>query len=139
MRLVLIFSLWAGAASAESLVATRMLRAHALVTEEDVALVPAEIPGALSDPAAAIGQELRVAIYPGRPLRSGDLGPPTLVERNQIVPLAYRSGVLAILTEGRALGRASAGEMVEVMNLGSRSKVTGRVGADGTVYVSPGN
>jgi flagellar basal body P-ring formation protein FlgA len=133
-RLALILAL-AAPASAESLVATRTIRAKSLIAPEDLTLVSAELPGALSDPDQAIGLEARVAIYAGKPLRPGDLGPPTLVERNQLVTLVYLSGSLAISTEGRALARGAEGDAVKVMNLGSRNTVTGRVGPDGAVYV----
>lgn len=121
--------------SAESLVATRTIRAKSLVAAEDLTLVSAELPGALSDPADAVGLEARVAIYAGKPVRPGDLGPPTLIERNQLVTLIFLSGDLAISTEGRALSRGSEGDEVRVMNLGSRNTVTGRIGPDGAVYV----
>jgi flagella basal body P-ring formation protein FlgA len=134
LRLWLLLALSAPAA-AESLVATRTIRAKTLIAPEDLTLVSAEIPGALTDPDAAVGLEARVAIYAGKPVRPGDLGPPTLVERNQLVTLVYRSGELAISTEGRALSRGSEGEEIRVMNLGSRNTVTGRIGPDGTVYV----
>ena len=133
-RVVLVLAL-ATPVSAESLVATRTIRARTLVLPEDVTLVGAELPGALSDPAAAVGLEAKVAIYAGKPLHPGDLGPPTLVERNQTVTLVYLSGGLAISTEGRALARGSEGDEVRVMNLGSRNTVTGRIGPDGAVYV----
>jgi flagellar basal body P-ring formation protein FlgA len=133
-RLVLLVAL-ATPVSAESLVATRTIRAKSLVTAEDLALVSAELPGALSDPGLAVGLEARVAIYAGKPVRPGDLGPPTLVERNQLVTLIFRAGGLAISTEGRALARGSEGDDIRVMNLGSRNTVTGRVGPDGAVYV----
>lgn len=122
-------------AFAESVVATRTIRAKAVIGPEDLTLVSAELPGALSDPAAAVGQEARVAIYAGKPVRAGDLGPPTLVERNQLVTLIFLSGGLAISTEGRALERGSEGDTLRVMNLGSRNTVSGRVGPDGAVYV----
>jgi flagella basal body P-ring formation protein FlgA len=134
LRLALLLAL-AGPVSAESLVATRTIRARTLVLPEDVTLVSAELPGALSDPAAAVGLEAKVAIYAGKPLHPGDLGPPTLVERNQTVTLIYLAGGLAISTEGRALARGSEGDEVRVMNLGSRNTVTGRIGPDGAVYV----
>jgi flagellar basal body P-ring formation protein FlgA len=121
--------------SAESVVATRTIRAKALIAPEDLTLVSAELPGALSDPEAAVGQEARVAIYAGKPVRPGDLGPPTLVDRNQLVRLVYVTGGLAISTEGRALGRGSDGDEIRVMNLGSRNTVSGRIGPDGAVYV----
>jgi flagella basal body P-ring formation protein FlgA len=121
--------------SAESLVATRTIRARTLVAPEDLTLVSADLPGALSDADQAVGLEARVAIYAGKPLRPGDLGPPTLVERNQLITLVYLSGGLAISTEGRALARGSVGDEVRAMNLGSRNTVTGRIGPDGAVYV----
>lgn len=133
-RALLILAL-AAPASAESVVATRTIRAKTLIGPEDLTLVSAELPGALTDPAAALGQEARVAIYAGKPVRPGDFGPPTLVDRNQLVTLVYRSGGLAISTEGRALGRGAEGEEIRVMNLGSRNTVTGRIGPDGAVYV----
>jgi flagella basal body P-ring formation protein FlgA len=134
LRMLLLLAM-AGPAAAESLVATRTIRARTLVLPDDVVLVSTELPGALSDPAAAVGLEAKVAIYPGKPLHPGDLGPPTLVERNQTVTLIYLAGGLAISTEGRALARGAEGDEVRVMNLGSRNTVTGRVGPDGEVYV----
>jgi flagella basal body P-ring formation protein FlgA len=134
LRVLLLLAL-AAPASAESLVATRTIRAKSLIAPEDLALVSADLPGALSDPAQAVGLEARVSIYAGKPVRPGDIGPPTLVERNQLVTLVFVSGGLAISTEGRALGRGSEGDEVRVMNLGSRNTVTGRIGPDGAVYV----
>jgi flagella basal body P-ring formation protein FlgA len=122
-------------ASADSVVATRTIRARTVVASGDLTLVEAGLPGALTDPAQAVGLEARVAIYAGRPVRPGDLLPPTLVDRNQLVTLVYLSGGLAISTEGRALGRGAAGDEIRVMNLGSRSTVTGRIGPDGIVLV----
>ncbi len=134
LRVFLLLAL-AAPATAESLVATRTIRAKTLIAPEDLTLVSAELPGALDDPSQAVGLEARVSIYAGKPVRSGDLGPPTLVERNQLVSLVYMSGGLAISTEGRALARGSEGDEIRVMNLGSRNTVMGRIGPDGSVYV----
>jgi flagella basal body P-ring formation protein FlgA len=125
----------AGPAMADSVVATRMIRAQSVIAAEDIALVDAAIPGALTSLEGAIGQEAKSQIYPGRPVLSADVGAAAVIQRNQVVPLVFRKGGLAILTEARALGRAAPGELVEVLNLASRSKITGRVGPDGTVYV----
>ena len=124
-------------ALADSLVATRTIQARTLLTAEDVTLVAAEIPGALAAADLAVGQEARVAIYAGRAIRAADVGPSAIVDRNQIVPLAYQSGGLVIMTEGRALGRGGAGDVISVMNLASRTKVFGQIGADGVVRVGP--
>lgn len=120
-------------ALADSLVATRVIRAQEIVAADAVTLVAAEIPGALTDAALAIGLEARVAIYPGRPVLAENIGSAAVVERNQIVALSYRAGGLVIRTEGRALARGGAGEVIEVMNLASKTKVTGRIGPDGTI------
>ena len=124
-------------ALADSLVATRTIRAQTALTAEDVTAVAMEIPGALSDPATVIGQEARKVIYAGKPILAQDLGPSAIVERNQIIPLAYSAGGLSILTEGRALARGGVGDVIDVMNLASRSKVTGQIGPDGIVRVGP--
>lgn len=122
-------------ALADSLVAARTLPARSLIGPDDLMLVPAEISGALTGPDAAIGLETRVAIYAGRPVRAADLGPPALVERNAIVSLIYRTGAMTIRTEGRALARASAGEVVRALNLSSKTTVSGIVGPDGQILV----
>jgi flagellar basal body P-ring formation protein FlgA len=135
MLRVILFIALAQPALAESVVATRTIRAKTLIGPEDLTLVSAELDGALTDPEAAVGLEARVSIYAGKPVRASDLGPPTLVERNQLVTLIYLSGSLAISAEGRALARGSEGDDVRVMNLGSRNTVLGRIGPDGAVYV----
>jgi flagella basal body P-ring formation protein FlgA len=122
-------------ALAESVVATRTLRPNTVIGPEDLTVVDAVLPGALSDPALALGLETRVAIYAGRPVQQADLGSPTLVQRNQVVSLVYLAGSLAISAEGRALSRGSEGETVRVINLASRTTVSGRIGPDGAVYV----
>ena len=124
-------------ALADSLVATRTIRAQSTLAAEDVTMVEMEIEGAVRDPKQAIGLETKVAIYAGRPIHASDLGPSAVIERNQVVPLAYTTGGLFILTEGRALARGGIGESIEVMNLTSRSKVIGQIGPDGIVRVSP--
>ncbi|MGO4906716.1 flagellar basal body P-ring formation chaperone FlgA [Pseudorhodobacter sp. W20_MBD10_FR17] len=129
--------IWATPMAADSLTATRVIRAKTLLSVADVTVIAATIPGALVAPADAIGLEARVTLYPGRPIRSADVGPPAVVERNQIVTLIYSLGGLGITTEGRALGRGSMGDVIGVMNLSSRKTVVGQLAKDGSVYVGP--
>ncbi len=139
--LVATLMLAAGAQAAQGgdvLIATRTLRAATPIGEGDVALVQGRVPpGAATDPAQAVGMEARVTLYAGRPIPLASLAPPAMVERNQIVQLVYQHAGLDIRAEGRALGRAGEGESVRVMNLASRSTVTGRVEAAGIVTVAP--
>ena len=136
-RLAIIMALIPGLAGAETLVAARTIRAQELITAQDVALRDVEVAGALRDPQAAIGREARVALYAGRPIRQGDIGPPALIERNQIITLIYDRGGLQIATEGRSLSRAGVGELVKAMNLSSKKTVTGWVQPDGSIMVGP--
>ena len=70
-----------------------------------------------------IGLEVRRAVYAGHPVAPADLGPPTLVRRNEIVVMTYSVGGVSLRTEGRALAAGGSGELVEVMNLASRRTV----------------
>ncbi|QIE56973.1 flagellar basal body P-ring formation protein FlgA [Pikeienuella piscinae] len=123
-------------AAAESLVAARAILARTVVGADDIRLAEAVIPGAISDPAAAVGREARVTIYEGRPVRPGDLVAPALVERNQVVRISFESGALDIKTDGRALERGALGERVRVMNLSSRLIISGAVSGPGAVAVA---
>ncbi len=76
-----------------------------------------------------------MTLYAGRPVRVGDLDTPALIERNEIVSLAFSRGNLSIIAEGRALSRGGLNDLVRVMNLESRIPVTGRVTAPGLVEV----
>jgi len=125
----------AGAAIADTLLAARTIRAQAIIGPEDITLVDASVPGAYGDAEDVVGQEARVVLYAGRPIRPGDIGPPAIVERNAIVSLVYRKGGLFIITEGRALGRAGVGDTIRVMNLSSRTTISGHVAEDGSVHV----
>jgi flagella basal body P-ring formation protein FlgA len=136
---IIALSLLPQTALGDSLVAARTLPAGSVIGAGDVMLVDADIPEALTSVAAAVGQEARIAVYAGRPIRSRDLGAPTLVERNALVTLVYRSGGLTIIAEGRALDRAGEGETIRAMNLASKSTVSGRVSADGTIIVGGTN
>ncbi|MCE6960930.1 flagellar basal body P-ring formation protein FlgA [Cereibacter sphaeroides] len=139
MRAAVILLLLAGAAQADSVVAARTVRALSVLGPEDLAMQPDDIPGALTDMLQAVGQEARVALYAGRPVRAADIGPPAIVDRNQIVPLAYALGALDIRAEGRALARGGVGDVIRVMNLSSRTTVSGRIAEDGSVRVGPGS
>ena len=133
--LPLLLGLAAAPVPAETLVAASTIRPATILGPEHLSLVEEAVPGALSHPSDAIGQEARVVLYAGRPIRAVDLGPPALVDRNQIVTLVYKAEGLSITTDGRALDRAAAGEPVRVLNMASRSTVIGIVDALGQIQV----
>ncbi|SPJ24642.1 flagellar basal body P-ring formation chaperone FlgA [Palleronia abyssalis] len=136
IRLAILLALMAPPALADILVAARTIRAQSMIGAEDLSLTAGSPNGLLSDPSDAIGMEARVTLYAGRPIRPGDIGPPALIERNQIVTIHYAQGGLRIRTEARALDRAGAGDHVRVMNMSSRATVFGEVQPDGSVLVT---
>jgi len=136
IRFCVFVTCLAGPVAADALVAARTIPARSIIGPEDILLRDVSILGGLEDPDLAIGKEARVALYAGRPIRSGDIGPPSVVERNQIITLIYNKGGIVISTEGRALDRAGPGDLIRVMNLTSRTTITAQIDATGTAYVT---
>lgn len=122
-------------AAAAILVAARTIPVRTVLAEADLTLVEGESPGALGRIEDAVGQETRVPIYAGRPVRGAEIGPAAVIERNETVVLRFHSEALLIEAEGRALDRAGAGDGLRVMNLSSRMIVMGRAVAPGIVQV----
>ena len=137
MRFLVLAALLPASAMADSVVATRTIRAQSVIAAQDVAMVPAEITGALTATDAAVGLEAKVTLFAGRPVRAADLAAPALIQRNQVVAVVYQVAGLTIRTDGRALERGGAGAVIKVMNLSSHLTVQGAISADGSVRVDP--
>lgn len=131
--------LFATPALADSMVATHTIKAQTVLSADDVALVSADIPGALTTLEGALGQETKVTLYAGRPVHPDDLAAPALVQRNQMVTLVFKSSGLSIHTDGRALERGALGDVIHVMNLSSHLTIRGSVAPDGSVTVGANN
>lgn len=123
------------AVKSDVLVPTHTIRSRAILTASDVKAIEGDLPGTLIAPDEAIGLEARVVLYAGRPIRFEDVGAAAIIERNEIIELIYIKSGLHLATEARALGRAGIGDSLRVMNLASRSTVTGIVAPDGSVQV----
>ena len=136
MRLLVALVCLASQSSAETVYAARTIPAQTLIAADDLVVRDQRVAGAIENPDEIIGKEARVALYAGRPITIRDIGLPAIVERNQIITLQYQKNGLMISTEGRALGRAGPGDVIRVMNLGSRNTVTAIIGSDGKAYVS---
>ena len=137
MRFLVLAALMPASAMADSVVATRTIRAQSVIAAQDVAMVPADITGALTATEAAVGLEAKVTLFAGRPVRAADLAAPALIQRNQVVPVVYQVAGLTIRTDGRALERGGAGAVIKVMNLASHLTVQGAISPDGSVRVGP--
>lgn len=121
--------------SAEILVPVRTIRAKEIVRADDVIWKSIELDGAISELADIVGKEARVALYPGRAIRRGDVVSPAIIDRNDMIMLVFTKGGLRIMAEGRSLGRGAAGDLIRVMNVSSRTTISGRIQSDGSVEV----
>ncbi len=122
-------------AFADMVVPARTIRPTQIITETDVTFAAGDLATGFARLSDVIGQEARVALYAGRPILFGDIGPPAVIDRNQIVPLLYSANGISISTEGRALERGAVGDRIRVMNLGSRATLFGQILNDGTIEV----
>ncbi len=120
---------------AQTIVPSRAIRAGSVISEADLTRLNTKTAGAYDVAEAIIGKEAKVTLYPGRPIQLGQVGPPALLERNQVVKMTFRTGPLSISAEGRVLDRAGLGDRVRVMNMSSRQTVFGTVLANGTIEV----
>ncbi len=138
IRFALIFWSLALPAMSETLVATRVVRPTDVITASDFAVAEIGTVGALASDADIIGLEARTTMYPGRPIMPDHVGPAAIIERNQPITIIFRKGPLIISTDGRALSRGAVGDFVRVMNLASRTTVSGQVMPNGSVEVAAG-
>ena len=123
-------------ALAETVVATRTIRALEVIEPNAIRLDPARLEGAHSALEDVVGMEARIAIYPGRAIMKTAIGVPALIDRNQVVELIFERAGLRIVTEGRSLDRGGAGDRIRVMNLSSRATLFGTITETGTINVN---
>ena len=121
--------------AAQTVVAAHPIRARSIISCGDISILDVNTVGAITNVDEIIGKEARVNLYAGRAIRPSEIGSPAVIERNELVVMVYRVGLLSISAEGRVLDRGAVGELVRVMNLESRMTITGRVLLDGTIEV----
>ncbi|MDT8343322.1 MAG: flagellar basal body P-ring formation chaperone FlgA [Thermohalobaculum sp.] len=135
-RVLALAALFAGLsaaiAGAADVTARRTLPSGTVLADTDLGIAEGEA-AALRD--GMIGLETRRVIYAGRPVNPADLGPPTLVRRNDVVTMRFLRSGLEIRAEGRALEAGGAGERIQVLNLESRQSVVARVTAPALVEI----
>ena len=121
--------------SAEVAIAARNIRPCEVISVTDVMVIRGEASGAFKSADLIVGAEAKVALYAGRPIRRGDVRPPALIGRNDLVELVYRTRGLEIVAAGRSLARGGVGEKITVLNTSSRRRVLGQVLPNGRVLV----
>ncbi len=82
-----------------------------------------------------VGLELNRTIYAGRVIDLSYLSAPTLIKRNAQINMVYSSGTLRLTAKGKALETGTKGDLISVMNLSSRKKISATVTGIDTVEV----
>ncbi len=96
-------------------------------------------PGMATRLEQVVGQETHRPLAAEGMFALVDIGPPSLVIRNQAVTLFLDAPGITLTAAGRALESAPRGAMVPVMNLGSRAVLEGQVIGPGRVRVALGS
>ncbi len=102
--------------------AARTLRVGSIVEKADL-----DVSNADGSETALVGKEVKRAIYAGRPITRSDVGPVTVVDRNEVIRLFYYLNGLGIRTEARALEAGGVGEEITVMNIDTRVTVRAEI------------
>ena len=125
LTLLVMIGLWGHSVNADTVIAARTIGSNSVLEADDLKTVHETGTRGFTSPETLIGLETNVIIYAAQAITPEALRMPTLIERNSKVALVFSVNGLEITTEGRALGRASHGQQVQVLNLSSRTTVTG--------------
>ncbi len=109
---------------AADITANSVLKRGSILSRNDISVVLTSgenIDAIYSD---YLGQQLRRTIYAGHKIEVRYLERPVLVKRNAQVNMIYRYGAMQLSAKGRALQAGARGEIISVMNVSSRKKVS---------------
>lgn len=119
--------------TARALAAGHALQAGDLLSANgDLAALPN---GIVTAPAEALGKTLKFSLASGQPLRGDQLQAPWVIRQGQIVHLVSRGPGFSVSGEGKAVGNAAAGQVVQV-RMSSGQVVSAIAKPDGTAEIS---
>ncbi|WP_417680434.1 flagellar basal body P-ring formation chaperone FlgA [Roseibium sp.] len=113
----------------------------AIVRPEDlttVRLARGSVPArALTDTDEILGLAARSNLRANSPLTRNDFERPTVIPRGEKVTIIYQLPGMKLTTRGQALEDGAAGDVIDIMNLQSRRKISATVISGGQVRVEP--
>lgn len=125
--------------SKEVVLSNHLLKRHHIIMREDIRLEKrnlTDLPNnVITDPLEVIGKRTRRVIDPHVPLRLSFLEVPPLVKRGDLVTIVAETDTLKITTQGIVTENGCKGEMVRVINTGSRKEVYARIVDSRTVEI----
>ncbi|MDI9409640.1 MAG: flagellar basal body P-ring formation chaperone FlgA [Candidatus Pacebacteria bacterium] len=90
----------------------------------------------VTDTKLIVGKTAIRDLAAAQPIRSAELGSPTLVMRNSPVTVALQNGKMSVMMMGTALDDGSEGQLVRVLNTSSKKIIQGTVRGLGLVVVA---
>jgi len=122
---------------APRLVATR--GPGSILAASDFELTPVPVTtanaGGYADLDQLVGKQLIRQSREGMMLRPSDVADPTVVTRNAVVTVLLKTGPMTLTVRGQALGTASAGQPIDVLNTLTKKVLHGVARADGSVEI----
>jgi len=82
-----------------------------------------------------VGQAVRRPLTEGRPIRTGDVEPPLLVQRKGMVTITLETPRMKLTAQGRALEDGALGDVVRIENIQSRRTIEATVTGPNAVTV----
>lgn len=121
-------------------VLARRVQRGDIVREHDLEFIslPQEKIGrtTLMDKRQIVGKQARRLVASGKPIRAGDLRPPVMVEKGNLVTLVLRTEKMLISARGKALDNGAAGDIIRVLNTRSKQTIEGVVESRNRVVVA---
>jgi flagella basal body P-ring formation protein FlgA len=118
------------------------LPAGTVLTQADIEMkqVPLEFTDrtGIADIGQIVGKALKRNTRAGLLIKTSDIEEPMIVRRNSPVTVVFRTGPLTLTVQAQALGDASVGGTVQVMNSVTHKLLNGIAMADGSVEVTTG-
>ncbi len=117
----------------------RPLAGGTLITAGDISLQQGDLAnlptGLVSAPEQAIGKTLRNPLAAGQPLRQDQLLAPLVIRQGQTVMVVSRGNGFSVSSEGKAIGNASSGQVVQI-RMPSGQTISGIAKDDGSAEIS---
>jgi len=124
---------------AEAPVPTRRLGVGHIVRERDLQWITVRASAldrnVLVDEQLIVGQAARRPLTEGRPIRTGDVEPPLLVQRKGMVTITLETPRMKLTAQGRALEDGALGDVVRIENIQSRRTIEATVTGPNAVTV----
>jgi flagella basal body P-ring formation protein FlgA len=131
----------AGARMTETLTYARSLSAGELVQPSDLTFAKvasfAVPPDAPRDAEDVIGKIARRPLRAGAPVAEHDVTAPQVIKANDEVSVAYRFDGVNLVLQGKAMGSATIGEPVEIMNTVSKKTIQAVASGPDEAVVGP--